>query len=167
MNNIVSILVLIIATIFSPTIMAGSLTICGSNSIQYSGIPIYIAKEMIIETTINDRYQPQKNIELNTNSCTDYEFNGDKANVKIREKFSGTDYYFNWIDIPLIETTDKMTIYVCQGLHVAGIADPVIAGVIYADHFGKSTFSKSEWDLYNYKCGQEKPNQHWSGLLWG
>ncbi len=117
-----NIVILFILISFSPILIAGSVTICGSNKIQYVGIPFNITNdEMIIETTINDRYQPQKNMVLNTTSYTDYAFDGDTAHIKIREQFTGTDYYFSWIDFPLMDVDDKKIIYLCQGLQIAGI----------------------------------------------
>lgn len=154
-------MMLAILVSFSTITMAGSFTICGKNSIKYVGIPFHEAKNMAVEATINDQSQPEQDITLDQTSCTDYTFTGLKANVRLREKFPGTEYYFNWIDISLLEVNDKTTIYICQGLRLGGIADPMIAGVAYADHWGSTTFSKSEWDSWDYKCGKTKADQHW------
>lgn len=146
---------------FSTITMAGSFTVCEKNSIKYVGIPFYIAKNMIVKTTINDQSQPDQNIAHDQTVCTDYTFTGLKANVKLSEKFPGTEYYFNWIDLPLLEINDKMTIYICQGLRLGGIADAMIAGIAYAEHWGSATFSKSEWNSWDYKCGKTKADQYW------
>ena len=161
-KKILSTMILAISVSFSTVIMAGSFTVCGKNSIKYIGIPFYIAKQMIIKTTINDQQQPDQNIMLDGSSCTDYSFVGPQAHVKISEKFSGTESYFNWIDmLPVKEGNDKMIIYVCQGLLVGGVADLLDAGVVGTDHWGSTTLLKSEWDSLDYKCGNTAVHQHW------
>lgn|GEM_PF-3942898 len=155
---------LAVVTSFSTITMAGSFTICEKNSIKYGGIPFYnVAKNTVVEATINGQSQSAQTAALDQTLCTDYTFTGLKANVKLSEKFTGTESYFNRIDIilPPIEVNDKMTIYICQGLLLAGIADAMIAGVALADHWGGTTVSKSEWDSWDNKCGKTKADQHW------